>query len=261
MEIKNKKVVITGGANGIGKEITKHLIAEGAYVGVVDINEESLEKLKEEQSSKNLKTYQVDITDTEALNKFKKKYLEDFAGVDILINNAGIVQPFQTINELSDETINRVMKINFFSQVALVRLFYQELSKSTESFIVNMSSMGGFFPFPRQTIYGASKAAVKIFSEGLYAELLGTNTHVMVVFPGAIHTDILKNSKVELKSSGSGKYKMTEPNVAALEIINGIKSDKFQLYIGSDAKFMNFIYKLNPKNAIKKINSKMQYLK
>jgi short-subunit dehydrogenase len=262
MEVKNKRVVITGAANGIGKEITKQLLNEGAYVCAVDINEESLAKLETEiNDHKHLRTYAADITDEKALAKFKKEYLEAFEDIDILINNAGIVQPFAKINELDEATIHRVMDINFFAQVNLVRLFYQELSDNPESFIVDMSSMGGFFPFPNQTIYGASKAAVKIFSEGLYAELLNTNTHVMVVFPGAIKTNILKNSHVELKTTTSGNYKMTEPDEAARQIIEGIKNNSFQLYVGSDAKFMHFIYKLNPKKAIKMINDKMGNIK
>jgi short-subunit dehydrogenase len=130
-----------------------------------------------------------------------------------------------------------------------------------EAYIINISSMGGFFPFPKQSIYGASKAATKLFTEGLYAELLDTKVKVMVVFPGAISTDILKNSNVSVTTTKeNSSYKMTSPEDTASQIIKGINKNKFKLYIGSDSKFMNFLYKMNSKSAINYINKKMKDL-
>ena len=82
----------------------------------------------------------------------------------------------------------------------------------------------------------------------------------MVVFPGAINTNILKNSNVELKgiSTSSGNYKMTSPEDTASQIVTGIEKNKFKVYIGSDCKFMKFIYKLSSKKAIDFINDKMK---
>ena len=260
MEIKDKKVIITGAANGIGKEITKQLLAKGAYVFGLDINEESLKALKEELQNDKLKTYVVDMGSRESISNFKTEFLKENDGVDILINNAGIVQPFIPVQELDEKTIDRVMNINFFGPVFLTKAFLSILLSREEACITNISSMGGFFPFPNQTIYGASKSALKLFTEGLYSELEGTNVHAMVVFPGAINTNILKNSNVELKgiSTKSGSYKLTSPEETAYLVIDGIEKNKFKVYIGSDAKFMKFIYKLSPKKAIDYINKKMK---
>lgn len=258
MEVKDKKIIITGGANGIGKEITKQLLLEGAYVSAVDINDKSLKALEEELKSDKLKTFVVDISNEDSINKFKEQYVKECKNVDILINNAGIVQPFVTVDELTDDIIHRVMNVNFFGPLNLTRKFLKELTSRKEAYIVNLSSMGGFFPFPKQLIYGASKAAIKIFSEGLYAELLNTSVKVMVVFPGAINTNILGNSNVKIESTGKLKsYKMLSAEKAASTIINGIKKNKFKLFVGSDSKFMRFFYKLNSEKAIKAINNKM----
>jgi short-subunit dehydrogenase len=78
----------------------------------------------------------------------------------------------------------------------MTKTFLPHLLKRSEGIIVNVSSMGGFLPVPGQTIYGSSKAAVKLFTEGLNSELTGTNVHVMGVFPGAIGTNIAANSGV-----------------------------------------------------------------
>lgn len=135
----------------------------------------------------------------------------------------------------------------------------EDLTKDrTEQYIVNVSSMGGFFPFPGQTIYGASKAALKIFTEGLYAELEKTNVRVMIVLPGAMNTNITTNSNVEINTSKEeSNFKMLEADVAAFKIIEGIEKNKFKLFLGQDAKFLRFLYKINSKTAISFINKKM----
>ena len=122
--------------------------------------------------------------------------------------------------------------------------------------------MGGFFPFPGQTLYGASKAAVKILTEGLYSELLETNVNVTVVFPGAIATDITKNSGVNMdvspEDAENSNLPMTTPQVAAETIVNGMEKNKFQVYIGNDAKMMNMFYKVAPARATRFIQGQMK---
>ena len=259
MIIKGKNVIVTGGASGVGKELTKQMLDRGCNVAAIDINEENLKKLEEELNSQNLKTYVVDMGDVESIRSFREQYKKDYTDVDIIINNAGIIQPFVKVEELDDKTINKVMNVNFFGPVNLIRFFMDDLIKDqSEQYIVNVSSMGGFFPFPGQTIYGASKAALKIFTEGLYAELEKTNVRVMIVLPGAMNTNITTNSNVKIETSKEeSNFKMLEPSVAASQIINGIEKNKFKLFLGSDAKFLKFLYKLNSKSAISFINKKM----
>lgn len=260
MKLKRKRVIITGGASGLGKELTLQLLAKDAYVTVLDINTDNLNKLKEEVNNEHLSTYTLDISDYDAIDKFKEKYLEDNV-VDILINNAGIIQPFINIENVDDKIINKVMGVNFFGPLRLTRIFLKHILTRPEGYIVNISSMGGFFPFPGQTIYGASKSALKLFTEGLYAELLDTKVKVMIAFPGAMNTNIAKNSEINIKNDSNSNYKTLDSKDAANIIIKGIKKNKFQLYVGNDSKIMHFLYKLNPKSAIKIINKKMKDLK
>ena len=259
MEIKGKNVIITGGGSGVGKELTKQMLQCGCNVASIDINKEELEELKKELNSNNLKTYVVDMGNIESIKEFREKYKKDYSDVDIIINNAGIIQPFVKVESLDDNTINKVMNVNFFGPVNLIRFFMEDLTKDkTEQYIVNVSSMGGFFPFPGQTIYGASKAALKIFTEGLYAELEKTNVRVMIVLPGAMNTNITKNSNVEIDTSKEdSNFKLLEPSIAATQIIEGIQKNKFKLFLGSDSKFLRILYKINSKAAISYINKKM----
>lgn len=259
MELKNKNVIVTGAGSGVGKELVKQLLKKGCKVAAVDINEESLDNLVKEVKSKRIKTYVVDMGSEKSIKQFRKDYKEDYSDVDVIINNAGIIQPFVSVDKLDDKTINKVMNVNFFGPVNLIRFFMEDLTTDKkEQYIVNVSSMGGFFPFPGQTIYGASKAALKIFTEGLYAELEKTNVRVMIVLPGAMNTNITKNSNVEVKTTQEeSNFKLLEPDVAAWEIINAMSKNKFKLFLGQDSKFLSFLYKINSKFAISYINKKM----
>ena len=236
MNIRKKNVIVTGAASGLGKELTKQLLNKGCNVAAVDINKSNLDLLVDELKSSKLKTYVVDMGSEDSIKKFRIEYKKDYSDVDIIINNAGIIQPFVKVEKLDDNTINKVMNINFFGPVNLIRYFMEDLIKDrSEQYIVNVSSMGGFFPFPGQTIYGASKAALKIFSEGLYAELEKTNVRVMIVLPGAMNTNITKNSNVEVKTTKEdSNFKLLEAE-----------------------KFLKFLYKINSKFAISYINKKM----
>ena len=261
MELKNKNAIVTGAGSGVGKELVKQMLKKGCRVAAVDVNEDSLKKLEEEIKSKKLKTYVVDMGSEKSIKKFREDYKNDYSDVDVIVNNAGIIQPFVSVDKLDDKTINRVMNINFFGPVNLIRFFMDDLtSDKKEQYIVNVSSMGGFFPFPGQTIYGASKAALKIFTEGLYAELSKTNVRVMIVLPGAMNTNITKNSNVIVATTKEeSNYKMLEPDVAAWEIIAAMEKNKFKLFLGQDSKFLSFLYRINSKFAISYINKKMNF--
>lgn len=263
MKVRDKKIIVTGAGAGIGREISLQLLAKGAYVIGLDINED---KLKETRSiSKNGERFSFDIVDLskqELIDKFYKEYFNKYEYIDGIINNAGIIQPFKNVDKLEMDAIDRVMGVNFYGPLTLTKLFLPDLLKREEAHIVNISSMGGFFPFPGQTIYGASKAALKLFTEGLYAEYYKTGLKITIVFPGVIETDIVKNSKIDMNLSADGsKYRLTSPKKAAFEIIKGMEKDKFQIYIGLDSKLMNFFYNLNAKAVIKFIDKKMSNLK
>jgi short-subunit dehydrogenase len=142
----------------------------------------------------------------------------------------------------------------------MIKAFLPELLKRPEAHIVNVSSMGGFFPFPGQTLYGASKAAVKLLTEGLYAELLETNVGVTVAFPGATATNISENSGIEMagRDAESSSFPMTSAEDAAAEILAAIEKNTFQAFVGRDSKLMNFLYRLSPRRATRFIQKQMK---
>lgn len=264
MKIDGKVFVVTGGGSGIGRAMVLALVKKGARVAAVDIHEAALQETAKLVGDKRdaVSIHVLDITDRKKVEALPLEVIHKLGAVDGLINNAGIIQPFVRVNDLDYKAIDRVMGVNLYGQLYMIKSFLPELLKRPEAHIVNVSSMGGFFPVPGQTLYGASKAAVKLLSEGLYAELLDTNVGVSVAFPGATNTNISQNSGVSISTGGAEapKFPMTSPEAAAEEIIAAIEKKKFQVFIGRDSKMMNLFYRISPRAATRFMQKQMKGL-
>lgn len=267
MKVQDKVLVVTGGADGIGRELVLGLLARGAGVAVVDMNESALRETAELASPKHdsLSTHVLDVTDLDAVSSLPERVISHHGAVDGLINNAGIIQPFVRANELQYAEIERVIRVNFYGTLYMTKEFLPHLLQRPAAHIANVSSMGGFLPVPGQSVYGASKAAVKLFTEGLHSELANTHVRVTVVFPGAIGTNIAANSGVELTMTSQDggnrrSFEPMKPAKAAQIIIDGIERDRYRVLVGSDAKFMDLIYRLSPKHAANYIYRQMRSL-
>ena len=263
MKVKGKVIVVTGGGSGMGRELVLELLHRGARVATLDINEESLletARLAPDHKDR-ISTHVINITDKAAIEELVDEVKEIHGSVDGIINNAGVIQPFVNVNDLDYEKIKLVMDINFYGTLYMVKSFLPELLKRPEGHILNVSSMGGFLPVPGQSIYGASKAAVKLMTEGLHSELLDTNVGVTVAFPGAIKTNIMQNSKVvrESKGDSSGKeHKLTSASDAAEMMIDAIEDNKYRVMVGNDAKMMDRMSRIAPKKAAAIIADKLK---
>ncbi len=263
MKVMNKVIVVTGAGGGIGSALVMNLLSKGATVAAVDLNEKALKGLvKKANAGDKLSIYPLDLTNLEEVEALPEKVFKKHGAVDGIINNAGIIHAFVEISELSYEKIKQVMDINFYGTLYMVKSFLPHLLERPEGHIVNISSMGGFLPVPGQSIYGASKAAVKLMTEGLHSELMDTNVHVTVVFPGGVATNITGNSGVDMSKLASGdqasRYKVLQPEEAAIIIIEGMEKNKYRVLAGSDAVMMDRLYRLMPKKAAGIIAKKMK---
>ena len=241
------------------------LLRRGARVASVDLSAEGLAETTElagEMRSR-LSSHQLNITDLPAVEALPEAVIAAHGAVDGIINNAGIIQRFIPFKDLTIAEIERVMNINYYGAIYMTKVFLPHLLKRPEAHIVNIASMGGFLPVPGQTIYGSSKAAIKLFTEGLHSELMDTNVHVTVVFPGATATNITVNSglmtKEEQANLKSG-HKMTPADTAARIIIDAMEKNKYRQMVGQDAKMMDIYYRLMPEKAANLIYKSMKNL-
>lgn len=261
MKVAGKVIVVTGAGSGMGRELTMELVRRGAKVAAVDMRAESLAETKDlaERLGGTVATFALDITDQKAVEALPAKVEKELGAADGLINNAGIIQKFVPVNELGLEDAMRVMKVNFDGPLMLIKAFLPGLLKRPEAHLLNVSSMGAYAPVPGQSVYGASKAAIKLLTEGLRSELKGTSVNTTLVFPGAIATNIAQNSGMEIPA-GDGdapQRKMTAADAAAKQMIDAIETGNPRITIGQDAKFMDRLSRLSPLKAADLIYKQM----
>lgn len=265
MDIAGKVFVVTGGGNGIARELVLQLLAKGATVAAVDLNADTLkETAKLAGTGAKLSTHTLNITDRAKVMALPKAVITKHGQVDALVNVAGIIQPFVRVNDLEFDAIERVIDVNLYGTINTVKAFLPELLKRPEGYIANVSSMGGYAPVPGQTIYGATKAAVKLLTEGLHSELMDTNVHVTAIYPGAIATNIAQNSGMATPANmdphEANRFKTTSVEVAASTIIEAIEKNSYKVFIGSDAKTMDKLTRLMPEKAAALIYKQMKAL-
>ncbi|ANJ27190.1 SDR family NAD(P)-dependent oxidoreductase [Agromyces aureus] len=261
MHIAQKVFVVTGAGNGIGRETTLRLLTGGASVAGVDLNADGLaETARLAGAGNRFSQHVANITDREAVAGLPAAVEVAHGQVDGIVNIAGVIQKFVKVVDLPFSEIDKVMNVNFGGVMNMCKAFLPTLLARPEAAILNVASMGSYAPVPGQAVYGASKAAVKLLTEALYAELLDTNVQVSVVFPGAIGTDIAANSGVSLAGDASTEtatYKTTSPVQAGKVIVTAIEKARFRATIGSDAAAMDRLARLNPRFATTLIAKQM----
>ena len=253
MKVNNTVWVVTGSGNGMGRAMALALLHKGAKVAAVDLNEAALHETRElaGELQDRISLHVLNITDRAAAEALPDQLIDRYSKVDGLINNAGIIQPFVRINDLDYAVIEKVLNVNFYGLLYMTKAFLPHLLLRPEAHIVNISSMGGFLPVPGQSIYGATKAGVKLMTEGLRAELSDTHVHVTVVFPGAMETNIIVNSGAQnpdkpLPNAEDARFKPLSPAKAAQIILKGIEKNKSRIFVGKDSRFLDWMYRLSP---------------
>lgn len=264
MTLQGLTCVVTGAGNGIGREVALELLRRGAKVAGLDINSEWLTATADLSgpAAKNFLPVVCDISDREAVLALPKKISKELGEVSALVNVAGIIQPFVRVNDLEFDAIEKVMAVNFFGVVNLIKAFLPTLLSQPSAHLVNTSSMGSYAPVPGQTVYGASKAAVNLLSEGLRSELSDTNVAVTLIYPGAIGTNIASNSglTMDLEGSSDEQRKVVDAADAGRMIVDAMVAKKKRIFIGNDAKIMYRMHKINQDMAANAINKAMKDL-
>jgi len=262
MQLTDKVFVVTGGGNGIGREAVLELLRRGARVAAVDLSPDGLaETVRLARAPENrLSTHALSVADRAAVEALPEQVIAAHGQVDGVLNIARIIQRFVHVEELSIEEIEKVMAVNFWGTLYMDKAFLPYLKERPQSALLNVSSMGGLVPVPGQGAYGASKGAVKLLTETLYAELRGTSVAVTVVFPGGVGTNITQNSGVDVPvgATTGTTPKTTAPDDAARQIVDAVAGGKFRLLVGSDAKMLDRLSRFNPTKAITTVADQMK---
>ena len=188
MEFDGKIAIVTGATSGIGMATTLRLIEQGARVAAVGRRKEVLAKV----ARQNIKTYAVDLTSQQETAAFAKRVLEDFGGIDVLVNAAGIIAS-GTIENTTLADYDLMMNINVRSVFQLTQLALPSMIERKGN-IVNVSSVTGLRAFPGVFAYCVSKAAVDQLTRCAALELAAKGVRVNAVNPGVVRTNLHRNS-------------------------------------------------------------------
>lgn len=248
--LNGKTVVVTGASGGMGAGIAATLIKKhGCRVVGVARNEAKMLKFIDELGPTYAQQFSYklfDVSSKESWENFAKELEEEGIYPSVLINNAGILPKFKRFDRYSYEEIERAMNINFYSCVYGVKTFLPILLKQEDPAIINIDSSAALMTLAGTSMYSASKAALKGFTEALRVEFKG-KCYVGLVCPGFTKTDILRDQKNE---GGKGEKVMdmisTDCDRMVKMIMFGIEHKRPLMIHGMDAHSMAIFNRLLP---------------
>ncbi len=247
-----KTWLITGcSEGGIGAGIAKNALEKGYNVVVTARNTEKVRSIVEAYPQTSL-ALALDVTDKDSIQAAVNAAVEHFGQIDVLVNNAGYAYR-SSVEEAEDSGVRQMFETNFFGAVEMIKAVLPGMRERKSGAIINISSIGAARTGAASGYYAATKAALELMSEGLYAEMKPLGIKVMIVEPGAFRTHFydssLKGSKNTLKDYETTAWKRSvennvnlkqqpgNPDKAGFALIEAIESDEtpLRLLLGTDA--------------------------
>ena len=197
MDLKNKKILITGATGGIGNNLVKKFHDMGSIIIATGTNEDKLNNLKKSFKSVNIEKFKLDQHNK--IEEFIEKIDKNLDGLDVLINNAGINLDNLSIR-LSEDNWKKVIDINLTSTFLMCKFAIKKMLKRKSGKIINITSIVGHTGNLGQANYAASKAGIVAFSKSLALEYAKKNININCVSPGFIKTEMTDNINEEFKN-------------------------------------------------------------
>src|SRR5467141_2618622 len=236
MKLKSNTILITGGASGIGYELTRQLTALGNKILITGRDQAKMDRAK--AAFPKIHTFQSDVSDPEAIATLYEKVTKQFPDLNILINNAGIMRAINVHDRAGGlEDITREIEINLNGPIRMVKQFLPHLKTKSEAAIMNVSSGLAFVPLPISPVYCATKAGLHSFTESLRVQLRNTKVKVFDLAPPATQTELLDGFNVE-DMKGASIMKVEDMVKVA---VKGMQTDRFEIRPGqaNQLKMMN----------------------
>jgi len=198
--LRDKVVVISGGSRGLGLVLARHVCARGGNVALIARDPEELARAKADLAPHGsvVLTIECDLLDSEQIRSAVRRIIDRFSRIDILINNAGIIE-VGPLEHMRPEDFDRAMRLHFWAPLELISQIVPEMRIWGGGRIINISSIGGKIAVPHMASYSVSKFALTGLSDAVRAELACDNIHVTTVAPGMMRTGSHVNAKFKGK--------------------------------------------------------------
>jgi len=253
--LDDKVVVITGAGSGIGRALALNCARRGSLLALSDVNEAGLAEtveLAKKAGALTVRGDRLDVADRDAMGRYALDVVQSFGRVNVIVNNAG-VSLTGDFTDLEYTDIDWIVGVNLWGVVHGTKEFLPHLIASGDGHVVNLSSLFGLVSMPGQSMYNATKYAVRGMTEALREEMLiaGHPVGVTAVHPGGIKTAIARNARVSAKESKEDTARLFDeklakmtPERAAEIIVNGILKNRARVLVGLDAHAVHHVAKL-----------------
>lgn len=257
--LSQKMVAITGAGNGIGRALALECAKRGAQLALSDIKEAPLQETARLVAALGAKVTirVVDVAKREQVEAWAATAAKELGGVDVIINNAGVAL-LDTLEDVPYEEFRWVFDILFWGVVHGTRAFLPQV-RARKGVVVNLGSIHSFIAAPNNGPYCSAKSAVRGFCDALREEVRDDGVQVLLVMPGGIKTEIVRNSKVRKFVNPTASQEdvhrahnaasLTSPEQAANIILNAVESRSSRSLVGIDAKFYDGLTRLMPSMA------------
>ena len=189
--ISGKIIVITGASSGLGEAAAKHLSKKGAIVVLGARRADRIDSLAKELSDKGGKALALttDVTKYDQVKKLVDTAVQTYGGIDVIINNAGLM-PQSPLDRLKIDEWNQMIDVNIKGVLYGIAAALPYMKEKKSGHIINVSSVAGHKVRPNNTVYAATKHAVRVISEGLRQEVKPYNIRTTIISPGAVDTEL-----------------------------------------------------------------------
>jgi short-subunit dehydrogenase len=249
-------ILLTGASSGIGYEMANQLAEKKRNLILVARTETKLQQMQAELTNKYdilVQYFATDLSDANAAKDLYKKVQQENLLVTHLVNNAGVGNYGNFTETSLDEELSMI-ELNIASLVVLTKLFAKDMVSRKSGRIMNVSSLVAFLPFPYFSVYSATKAFVKAFSETLAAELEGTGVVVTSLYPGTVDTGFTTN---EMQATNLHKSKPTHPKEVAAQGVKHLLSGKGKKVVGFQNWFNSKLSSFMPDSIMMKIKKNL----
>jgi len=251
--LSDRIAVVTGAGSGIGRALANALAAKGCHLALADVNAAGLADTAAHAArpGRRVSTHVVDVADREAMRAFAEAVVAAHGHVHLLINNAGVALDGR-FEDLPLDDVEWLLGVNLCGVIHGCAFFLPHLRREREAHIVNISSLFGLIGVPENSIYCASKFAVRGFSESLWTELAGSGIGVTCVHPGGVKTNIVRSARLRDESrravvvSDFDRTARMTPERAAARIVAAVERGSMRLRLGPETYVGDWAKRLAP---------------
>ncbi len=247
--IERKRALLTGAASGIGRAIALQMARRNTHLCLIDIQPDGLEETAQACRKQGVFVHTIvaDLSQHESIAGIAEEATGEMGGLDILINNAGLVY-YGPTDQMSSQQRERLLAVNLLAPIRLCDACFPMLLANERSRILNVSSIFGLVPSNRNTVYHATKYGLVGYSLALRTEYARYGLGVGVICPGFVRTDLFENM---LLPDGRNKkeppgWMTTSAEVVAKKSIRTIEKNRRLTTVTALAKFVHFLERVSP---------------